>query len=89
MKKTLLLLCLALSAVQTMLALTIEDGQYYTIANRNDVNLYIKDTGADILQMGSLDDACYWQFIATSNAGCYYLKNKKTGRYAQPCSTST
>ena len=79
----------AFCAVQTLFALTIESGQYYTIVNRNDVNLYVKDTGADILQMGGFDDACYWQLIATANEGCYYVKNKKTGRYAQQCSTST
>ena len=88
MKKALLLLCSAFCAAQTMSALTIEAGQYYTIANRNEVNLYVKDTGVEIIQMGSFDDACYWQFIATGNEGCYYLKNKKTGRYAQQCSTS-
>ncbi|MBQ8455429.1 MAG: hypothetical protein IJ537_08870 [Bacteroidaceae bacterium] len=89
MKKTLLMLCALFCASQTISALTIEDGQYYTIANRNDVNLYVKDTGVDVIQMGSLDDACYWQFIATANEGCYYVRNKKTGRYAQQCSTST
>ena len=89
MKKTLLLLCAAFCAAQTMFALTIEDGKFYTIANRNDVNLYVKDTGNEIIQMGALDDACYWQFIATDNEGCYYVKNKKTGRYAQQCSTVT
>ena len=75
--------------MQNMSALTIEDGKFYTIANRNDVNLYVKDTGVDIIQMGALDDACYWQFIATENEGCYYVRNKKTGRYAQQCSTNT
>ena len=89
MKKILLLFCAAICVVQTTLALTIEDGKYYTIANRNDINLYIKDAGVDIIQMGALDDACYWQFIATGNAGCYFVKNKKTGRYAQLCSTET
>ena len=89
MKKSLLLLFAAFCAAQTMFALTIEDGQYYTISNRNDANLYVKDTGVDIIQLGGFDDACYWQFIATSNEGCYYLKNKKTGRYAQQCSTTT
>ncbi len=89
MKKALFLFCAAFCAVQTMFALTIEDGQYYTIANRNDVNLYVKDTGVEVIQMGALDDACYWQFIATDNEGCYYLKNKKTSRYAQQCSTET
>lgn len=88
MKKNLLLLFAVLCSVQSMFALTIESGQYYTIANRNDVNLYVKDTGADIIQMGALDDACYWQLIATANNGCYYLKNKKTGRYAQQCSSA-
>ncbi len=89
MKKILLLFCAAICVVQTTLALTIEDGKYYTIANRNDINLYVKDAGVDIIQMGALDDACYWQFIATGNAGCYFVKNKKTGRYAQLCSTET
>ena len=89
MKKGLFVLCAAFCVAQTMFALTIEDGKYYTIANRNDVNLYVKDTGVDVIQMGALDDACYWQFIATSNEGCYYIKNKKTERYAQQCSTST
>lgn len=89
MKRILLLFCVAICVAQTMLALGIEDGKYYTISNRNDVNLYVKDTGVDIIQMGTLDDACYWQFIATENTGCYYVKNKKTGRYAQLCSTET
>ena len=89
MKKNLLMLFAAFCAAQTMFALTIEDGKYYTIANRNDVNLFVKDTGVDVIQMGGFDDACYWQFIATGNEGCYYLKNKKTGRYAQQCSTAT
>ena len=83
------MLCALFCASQTISALTIENGQYYTIANRNDVNLYVKDTGVDVIQMGSLDDACYWQFIATANEGCYYVRNKRTGRYAQQCSTST
>ena len=89
MKKVLLMLFAAFCAAQSVSALTIEDGQYYTIANRNDVNLFVKDTGVDVIQMGGFDDACYWQFIATGNDGCYYLKNKKTGRYAQQCSTAT
>ena len=83
------MLCAVFCAAQTMSALTVTDGQYYTIANRNDVNLYVKDTGNDVIQMGAFDDACYWQFIATANDGCFYLKNKKTGRYAQLCSTAT
>ena len=88
MKKILLLLCVLFCSAQAMFALTIESGQYYTIANCKDLNLYVKDTGADIIQMGALDDACYWQLIATANNGCYYLKNKKTGRYAQQCSSA-
>ena len=89
MKKTLLLLCAAFCMAQTMLGLTIESGQYYTIVNRNEQGLYVKDNGSNILVVGGFDDACYWQFIATGKEGCYYLKNKKTGRYAQQCSTST
>ena len=79
MEKKLLILCALFCTMQNVFALTIEDGKFYTIANRNDVNLYVKDTGVDVIQMGALDDACYWQFIATANEGCYYIKNKKTG----------
>ena len=89
MGRKLLILSAVFCAIQNVFALTIEDGKFYTIANRNDVNLYVKDTGVDVIQMGALDDACYWQFIATANEGCYYIKNKKTGRYAQLCSTTT
>ena len=91
MKRILLILCTVFCAMQNMFALTIEEGKFYTIQNRNDngANLFVKDNGSDVIQMGSLDDACYWQFIATENEGCYYVKNKKTGRYAQICSTST
>lgn len=51
MKRFLLLFCTAICIAQTMLALSIEEGKYYTISNRNDVNLYVKDAGVDIIQM--------------------------------------
>ena len=89
MKRILLLFCVAICVAQTMLALGIEDGKYYTISNRNDVNLYVKDTGVDIIQMGALDDACYWQFIATENTGCYYVKPAATPSCAAQKQRST
>lgn len=85
MRKVLFLLFVALFAAQDLLALTIEDGQYYTISSNAVEGCYAKDTGEDIIRVGGYDDASIWQFIATSKEGCFYIKNKKTGRYAQWC----
>jgi len=57
----------------------------YTIVNRNDINLYVQDNGANSIQMGAKNSASYWQFEPTGNENCYYVKNSKTGKYAQSC----
>ena len=89
MKKVLLLLAALIGWTASIHALVITPGKYYTIANRNDNNIYVKDLGEERIRMGALDDASYWEFISTGNPNRYYVKNKKTQRYAQLCSTST
>lgn len=61
----------------------------YTISNRNDNNVYVKDTGSDILSMGALDRTAYWRFIPTGNSNYVYIQNVATGRYVQECSTAS
>lgn len=83
MKRLFTLACL-LVTVMGSFALTIVDGKVYTIANRNFLNTYVKDLGeTDLRATANLDESSYWQFIPTGNADCYYVKNVKTGRYAQ------
>ncbi len=81
--KRLITLLVAFASVMTGFALTIEAGKVYTIVNRNDNSLYVKDNGGDILAMGVYDDAVQWVFEASENEGFFYVKNVKTGRYAQ------
>jgi hypothetical protein len=57
----------------------------YTIVNRNDASLYVQDNGTGGISMGSMNENSYWQFVATGNTNCYYVKNAKTGKYAQSC----
>ena len=87
MKRILSLLCLFITVMNSF-ALTIADGKIYSISNRNDNNLFVKDNGNDVIAMGQKDDNSLWQFIPTGNANCYYVKNVATGRYAQLCPTS-
>ena len=88
MKRTILLLMTAFAATMGF-AVDISEGKVYTLSNRNDNSAYIKDTGVDILQMGTLDNSSYWRFIPTGTDGQYYVQNVATGRYAQECSTAT
>jgi hypothetical protein len=88
MKRTILLFLTAISAL-TGFAVNISADKLYTMSNRNDNSLYVKDTGDDILKMGTLDNKCYWRFIPTGTDGQYYVQNVATGRYAQECSTAT
>lgn len=87
MKHLFTLVCLFAAAMSSY-ALTIEDGKVYTIANRSDNNLCVKDNGNDVIAMGAKDDRSLWQFIPTGKADCYYVLNVATGRYAQKCATT-
>ena len=92
MKKTLLLLCAAFCMAQTMFALTIEEGKYYTIRNFSSNSVaYMADTEAAdnrVECVATVSGATYWQFVSTGNANCYYVKNYATGRYIQGYSGS-
>lgn len=67
---------------------TIEAGKAYTIANRNDNNLFVQDNGTSILALGVKNDNACWEFISTGKPNCFYIKNLATGRYAQACSAN-
>ena len=87
MKKTLLMLFAAFCAAQTMFALTIEAGKYYTIkANSDKSTAFMADNNAAddrIEGVGRETPSIYWQFVPTGNTDCYYIKNCRTNRYIQ------
>ena len=68
--------------------MSININKVYTISNRNDNNVYVKDNGGNELAMGELGNASLWQFEDAGN-GQFYVKNVKTGRYAQACASTT
>lgn len=85
MKKVLSLLTL-LCLVTSAFGLEIDKDKFYTIANRNDVNIFVKDDGADVLKVASgVDNAAYWRLIPSGNPNCYYVQNVQSGRYVQAC----
>ena len=60
----------------------------YTIVNRNDANIFMQDNGTGVVALGSENASSYWQFEATANTNCYYVKNVATGNYMQSCSSN-
>jgi hypothetical protein len=66
--------------------MVISTSKVYTMSNGTNNNVYIKDNGGDELAMGDLDNASLWQFEDAGN-GQFYVKNVKTGRYAQACNS--
>ncbi len=88
--KKLLLIVICLASAMVSFALTIEEGKKYTIQNRNANYPFVKDDGSDIIQMGAFDESAYWIFEPVAGkTDCYYVKNAKTGRYAQAVSETT
>lgn len=71
------------------LPFTIEAGKAYTIACRNDNNLFVQDNGSDVLAIGAMSYNACWEFVSTGKPNCFYVRNLKTGRYAQACPTTT
>ena len=56
----------------------------YTFTNFQDNNYYMKDgrTGRVLVETGRTSNAL-WQFEATGNDNCYYVRNALTGKYMQ------
>ena len=84
MKKQMLLLLLAFATMQVYAA--IESGKYYTIKNSSNTPAYMADKEAadnQITCVPVITSSACWQFEATGNADCYYVKNAATGRYIQ------
>jgi len=67
----------------------VEAGKAYTIANRNEENLFVQDNGTDILTMGEKNDNACWEFISTGKPNCFYIRNLATGKYVQACPATT
>ena len=84
MKRNLFVFAMLLLGIASAWGLDIDKNSYYTIAPRNNHEMYMKDTGKDIIQCNAgLDTYSYWRFIPTGNEGCYYVQNLYTLRYAQ------
>lgn len=60
------------------------ESKKYTFTNYQDNNYYMKDgrTGRVLVETGRTSNAL-WQFEATGNENCYYVKNALTGQYMQ------
>ena len=90
MKRNLSFLVMLLLGIASVWALDIDKNRYYTISPRNNHEVYMKDTGKDVIQCNAgLDSYSYWRFIPTGNEGCYYLQNLFTKRYAQKVAETT
>ena len=84
MKRNLFVLAMLLLGIASAWGLDIDKNLYYTISPRNNHEVYMKDTGKDVIQCNAgLDTYSYWRFIPTGNEGCYYVQNLYTLRYAQ------
>ena len=61
----------------------------FTFTNFQDNNYYMKDgrTGRVTVETGRTANAL-WQFEATGNADCYYVRNALTGKYMQSTATN-
>ena len=59
-------------------------GKKYSFSNFQDNNYYMKDgrTGRVLVETGLTSNAL-WQFEATANENCYYVRNALTGKYMQ------
>lgn len=84
MKRNLSIFALLLLSIASAWGLDIDKNSYYVISPRNNHEVYMKDTGKDVIQCNAgLDTYSYWRFIPTGNEGCYYVQNLYTLRYAQ------
>ena len=63
-----------------------DTGKLYTIESNNNAGKYMQDNGDGNISTGALNANSYWEFEATGNDGCYYVKNARTGKYMQKTS---
>ena len=66
------------------------EGHYYHIVWHKTPSLYLTETTSGVLQVEDESNTArqYWQFEATGNEHCYYIKNAVTGRYIEACKTA-
>ena len=88
MKKQLLSLALLSAAwlASGSVMAQFDVSKVYTIESNNNVGKYMQDNGDGYIVTGALNANSYWEFEATGNDGCYYVKNAKTGKYMQQTS---
>ncbi|MBO4840862.1 MAG: hypothetical protein J5524_07170 [Bacteroidaceae bacterium] len=84
MRRNFTILVMLLLSIVSAWGLDIDKNSYYVISPRNNHDMYMKDTGQDIIQCNAGQDTySYWRFIPTGKEGCYYVQNLFTKRYAQ------
>lgn len=84
-KKVSFLLLVFTMAVGNLFA-QFDANKTYTIANNNDGNMFMQEhdaNGGTVVQVAGMSNRAYWQFVATENSDCYYIKNALTGKYLQ------
>ena len=89
MKRNISILLMLLLSIVSAWGLDIDKNSYYVISPRNNHDMYMKDTGKDVIQCNAgLDTYSYWRFIPTGKEGCYYVQNLFSRLYAQKVAES-
>ncbi|MBR1838232.1 MAG: T9SS type A sorting domain-containing protein [Bacteroidaceae bacterium] len=85
--KNLVLLLMSLFACEVYAATMPEAGKVYTILSKQYAGMYMSEEADGTIVVGSFDNARrqFWEFIPTGASGCYYIRNKVSGRYIQSC----
>ena len=85
--KKVLMLLLAMFCVAGAWA-QLDTSKKYTIANRNDLGVFMQDNGVDVVALGAENENSYWALIPTGKTNCYYVRNTVTGKYIQSCAVN-
>ncbi len=60
-------------------------GKYFTLNRNGNQNAFLQERADGSLGAAAFDEAqkCFWQFEATGNEDCYYIRNATSGLYVQ------
>ena len=86
----LLLLWLPLTLCASANAGSYSADKFYTIAMKSNSSSYISEESDGTLVVTSYDvtKRIFWQFIPTSKANCYYIRNSASGNYIGSCNVA-
>ena len=86
----LLLLWLPLTLCASANAGSYSADKFYTIAMKSNSSSYISEESDGTLVVTSYDvtKRIFWQFIPTSKANCYYIRNSASGNYIASCNVA-